>query len=77
MKDYLVIWDLKQDELSIVKTNLGYHVVQVTERKTHELENDLQIKQEIEVILFQQKVKQRSQDWLDNLRSQATIEIMP
>ncbi len=71
------IWDLKPEEISIVKTSLGYHVVQVTERKMHTLEDDVQIKQEIENILFRKKVNQRSQEWLDNVRSKATIEIMP
>jgi peptidyl-prolyl cis-trans isomerase SurA len=71
------IWDLKPEELGIVKTSLGYHVVQVVERKLHTLEDDAQIKQQIENILFRQKVNQRSQAWLDNLRSRATIEIMP
>ncbi len=71
------IWDLKPGELTIVKTSLGYHVVQVTDRKIHNLENDLQIKQEIENILFRQRAKKRTQEWLDGLRRQATIEIMP
>ena len=71
------IWDSTPGEVTLVRTHLGYHVVQVTDRKTHTLENDPQIKQAIEGILFKQKFNQQSQDWLNELRQRATIEIMP
>jgi parvulin-like peptidyl-prolyl isomerase len=71
------IWDLKPGEVTMVRTHLGYHVVQVTDHKIHTLENDPQIRQQIENILFQQKFNQQSQKWMEDLRKQATIEILP
>jgi peptidyl-prolyl cis-trans isomerase SurA len=71
------LWDLKMNEAAMVRTHLGYHVVQLTDRVIHTLKDNPQIKQEIENILFQQKLKQQSQRWLENLRQQATIDILP
>jgi peptidyl-prolyl cis-trans isomerase SurA len=71
------IWDLQPGRITVVRTPLGYHVVQVTGRRIHTLENDPRIRQEIENILFQQKLKRQTRSWLDNLRQRATIEIMP
>lgn len=72
-----VIWNLKSGETGMARTKLGYHVVLITDRKALTLENYPKIKKEIEETLYRQKLGRQSKEWLDNLRNQATIEIIP
>jgi parvulin-like peptidyl-prolyl isomerase len=71
------IWNLELGKVALVHTKLGYHIVQLTDRKIHTLENTPQIKNQIEEKIFQQKFQQQSKKWLNYLRRQATIEILP
>ncbi len=71
------IWELKVGEIVLVRTQLGYHIVQITDRKIPSLENDPKVKEEIEEIIRQKKTNKRLEAWLNELRDKATIDIMP
>jgi len=71
-----VVWNLQPGQAGLVHTPFGYHIVQVTERKPHTLENDPKIREEIKQIIFRNKLDEQLKEWQKELRQRASIKIM-
>jgi parvulin-like peptidyl-prolyl isomerase len=71
-----VTFSLRPGEFSMpVKSKLGYHIFKVEDIANSgylSLEN---VKQDIEKLLYQQKLKEKLEEWLGELRSRAYISI--
>ncbi len=70
------IWGLPTGKAAIVRTKFGVHLVQITDRKLHTLDDDPQIKERVKQALYQQKLKQELDKWLADLHKKAAIKIM-
>lgn len=56
-----------------VKTQFGWHLIQVLERRTKNMENEFK-RMQARQILFQRRAEPAFEDWLGQLRSQAYID---
>ncbi|NYT63195.1 peptidylprolyl isomerase [Alcaligenaceae bacterium] len=56
-----------------VKTQFGWHLIQVLERRTKNMENEFK-RMQARQILFQRRVEPAFEDWLSQLRGQAYID---
>lgn len=69
-----IIFNLKSGEISeIVKTDLGYHIFKVEDKKESELKTFNDAKGEIEKIIFNKKIEERLNAYLQKLKSNAYI----
>jgi peptidyl-prolyl cis-trans isomerase SurA len=67
--------NLKIDEISQpVKTSLGWHLIQVNERREKDLSSE-SLRQRVKDILLKQKTEIRFKDWIKTLREGAYVEI--
>jgi len=67
--------NLKIDEISQpVKTALGWHLIQVTDRREKDLSSE-SLRQKVKEILLKQKTEIRFKDWVMTLREGAHVEI--
>ena len=67
--------NLKIDEISQpVKTALGWHLIQVNERREKDLSSE-SLRQRVKDILLKQKTEIRFKDWVKTLREGAHVEI--
>lgn len=56
-----------------VQSQFGWHVIQVLERRTKDMEDEFK-RMQARQILFQRRVEPALEDWLSQLRGQAYIE---
>ena len=68
---------LKIGELSPpVRTQFGWHVIQVEERRTHDITAERR-RDQARMALRQRKSEEAFQDWLRQMRDRAYVEIKP
>lgn len=71
-----VVFDLPVGRLSeLVKTNYGYHIFRVEEKRPAARLSQKEAGQEIRRILEARKQEEAYQDWLQELRSRASIQV--
>lgn len=71
-----VVFDLPVGRLSeLVRTDYGYHIFRVEEKRPAARLSQKQAEQEIRRILEAHKQEEAYQDWLQDLRSRASIEV--
>ena len=70
------VWGLPAGKAAIVRTKFGVHLVQITDRKLHTLDDDPQIKERVKQALYKQKLQQELDKWLADLHKKAAIKIM-
>lgn len=69
-----VVFNLKEGEVSgVIQTGLGYHFFKVEEKKTAESLPLAEARRSIENVLWQQKIKEKSKGWIEDLRKHAYI----
>ena len=56
-----------------IKSQFGWHLIQVLERRTKNMENEFK-RMQARQILFQRRIEPAFEDWLSQLRSQAFID---
>ncbi|PLC48747.1 molecular chaperone SurA [Pollutimonas subterranea] len=56
-----------------VKSQFGWHLIQVLERRTKNMENEFK-RMQARQVLFQRRIEPAFEDWLSQLRSQAFID---
>ena len=67
---------LKEGELSdIVKTQYGYHIIKVTERKEGERKPFDQVKEQIKATLRNKALQDQTQGHMDELKQQANVKL--
>ena len=59
----------------LIKSDLGYHIVKVEEKRTPYLKDLTLVQSEIEVLLLQQKTEEEFTQWINKLRKDAFISI--
>ncbi|MDO8886296.1 peptidylprolyl isomerase [Candidatus Oleimmundimicrobium sp.] len=68
-------FNLPIGELSnLVKTQFGYHIIVVEEKKEALQKNLEDVKDEIEQVLLEEKQSEKFQDWIDDLKEKADIK---
>ncbi|MDI6711057.1 MAG: peptidylprolyl isomerase [Bacillota bacterium] len=66
---------LAEGEVSdIVKSEHGYHIIQVLEKKAAVKPDFAKVKADVEALLMDQKVQEKYQSWLQELRDAANIK---
>jgi len=71
-----VIFSLQPGEFTMpVKTNIGYHIFRVEDIKHLGYLSLEDVKGDIEKLLYQKKLKEKVEEWLNDLRSKAYISI--
>lgn len=71
-----VAFGLKVDELSdVVKTQYGFHIIKVTERKEGERKPFDQVKEQIKATLRNKQLQDQTQGHMDELKKQANLQI--
>lgn len=71
-----VIFKLKSGEFSEpVKSDIGYHIFKVEDIKNNGYFSLDEVNKDIQLMIFQQKFKDKLKEWLDNLKSKAYISI--
>ncbi|MDQ1275957.1 MAG: peptidyl-prolyl cis-trans isomerase SurA [Euryarchaeota archaeon] len=58
-----------------VQTSFGFHLIQITDRRTNRLAKDSEQWNEIKETLISQKLQKIYRQWLEELRKQAYIEV--
>ncbi|MDZ4065073.1 MAG: peptidylprolyl isomerase, partial [Coriobacteriia bacterium] len=68
---------LKVDEVSeLVKTNFGYHIIKLIEKRENRQKPIDEVKDQIEQLIVQQRNADAYQKFLDDQRAKADIEIL-
>lgn len=71
-----VAFSLAIGEISpVIETRLGYHVLQVTDKKEKQLINQEDVHSDIKGLLYNQKTKARYEEFVDELKQSAYISI--
>lgn len=69
-----VVFNLEGGQISeVIKTQLGYHIFKVEEKKPERMKEFNEVKDEIEKRLFFEKGKKRYQEWIEELKKNAYI----
>jgi len=69
-----VVFDMKEGEVSgIIRTKVGYHFFKVDEKKAPESLSISDARQSIEQALWMGKMKEKSKEWIEELRKNAYI----
>lgn len=69
-----VVFDMKEGEISqMVRTKIGYHFFRIDEKKAPQVVSIDEARKSIEEILWMAKMRDRSKDWLEDLRKHAYI----
>jgi peptidyl-prolyl cis-trans isomerase SurA len=69
--------DMKSGQVSsIVNTKAGFHIIKLVERKQGEVKPFSDVKGAIEEMLYRKKSEERFNQWVEELRRVAAIEIM-
>jgi peptidyl-prolyl cis-trans isomerase C len=72
-----VAFGLKVNDLSdVVKTQYGYHIIKVTERKDGERKPFDQVKEQIKATLRNKLLQEQTQGHMDQLKKQANLQII-
>lgn len=72
-----VAFGLKVGEISdVVKTQYGYHIIKVTERKDGERKPFDQVKEQIKATLRNKRLQEQTQGHMDDLKKQANLQII-
>lgn len=65
------------DEISdVVETQFGYHIIKVTEKKDPRTMSFEEVKEQLKNGLLRQKTNTEVSTWINNLKTNATIEMM-
>jgi len=71
-----VIFSLQPGEISeTIETPVGYHVFKIVEVKEAGAESFDEARMQIENYLFQEKAKERFDEWMTNLKENAYISV--
>lgn len=71
-----LIFKLNPGEISqIIETPMGYHFFRVEEKKSSKQKNFSEAKQEIHARLYNEKTRQRFEDWTSELKRNAYISV--
>ena len=71
-----VAFALKENQVSdVVKTQYGYHIIKVTERKDGERKPFDQVKEQIKATLRNKQLQEQTQGHMDELKKQANLQI--
>ena len=74
----LLLERLKPGEVSgVIKTPSGFHIVKLEERIPGRVKSFEEVKPEIEERLYKKKSEERFNQWLAEMKKEATIEIRP
>jgi len=69
-----VVFAMKQGEISgMIQTSLGYHFFKVDERKEARSLSLAEARRSIEEVLWQERIKEKSKGWIEDLRKHAYI----
>ncbi len=70
------VFSLKPNEISgVIESDLGFHIFKIDEKISAHSRSFEQVSDEIRNMLYQQKVNQRFEEWLDKLKKDAYISI--
>ncbi|MBN2453380.1 MAG: peptidylprolyl isomerase [Candidatus Omnitrophica bacterium] len=68
------VFSLKEGETSdVIQTSLGYHFFKLTGRKESHVMSPVEVSRSIEEIIWMEKVKEKSKEWVNDLRKNAYI----
>lgn len=71
-----VVFALELDELSeIIKTDFGFHILKITEKKSETVKNLEEVKEDIIQTLLPDKQKEAFENLIEDLKSKSEIEI--
>ena len=71
-----VAFSLKKGEISgIIETSVGYHIIQVVDKRGAGIKPPESVREEIIEKLGRQKVEEKFQEWLEEQRKKSLIEI--
>jgi peptidyl-prolyl cis-trans isomerase SurA len=71
-----VVFNLKPQEISpIIKSDLGFHIFKVDKKIPAHTRAFSEVREEIQNMLYQQKVNKRFEEWIDKLKENAYISI--
>ena len=71
-----VVFNLKEGEVSgLVETSLGFHIFKVLDIKGRSKKPLLDVEKEIESILFNERMGEVYQEWLENMKATSYIEV--
>lgn len=72
------VFNMKLGEVSdVIKTEFGYHLVKIEEKKAATTLTYDKISKDLAGILYKEKAEKKYAEWLKKLRSEATIKTNP
>ncbi len=71
-----VVFNLKEGEVSgLVETSLGFHIFKIVDIKGENKKPLPEVKEEIESILFNERMEEVYKEWLENMKATSYIEV--